>query len=72
MKWDMKSSVADLVQTLTFNKMLPIWMDNFARNIQQILNGKDIKELERMDKEPCLVVGAGPSIRLSSKNGKET
>ena len=59
----MKSSVADLVQTLTFNKMLPIWMDNFARNIQQILNGKDIKELERMDKEPCLVVGAGPSIR---------
>jgi hypothetical protein len=34
-----------------------------ALNMSQILDGKDIKDLPRFDGKPCLVIGAGPSIR---------
>jgi hypothetical protein len=34
-----------------------------ALNMPQILAGKDIKDLPKLNGRPCLVVGAGPSIR---------
>jgi intein/homing endonuclease len=43
--------------------MQGLWFRNMALNIPQILDGKDIKDLPRFDGQPCLVIGAGPSIR---------
>jgi intein/homing endonuclease len=34
-----------------------------ALNMPEILAGKDIKDLPRFDGQPCLIIGAGPSIR---------
>jgi len=57
------NSLSQLVQKLTFEKMEKQWMRNFAQNMQKILAGKDIKDLPKMEKQPCLVIGAGPSVR---------
>jgi hypothetical protein len=43
--------------------MQGLWFRNMALNMSQILDGKDIKDLPRFDGKPCLVIGAGPSIR---------
>lgn len=55
--------ISNLIQNLTFQKMEAQWMRNFALNIPEILKGKDIKDLPRLDGEPCLIVGAGPSVK---------
>jgi len=55
-------TLSSLVQKLTFEKMQAEWMRNFAVNMPQILKGKDIKDLPKLNGRPCLVIGAGPSI----------
>lgn len=55
-------NIADVIQRLTFEKMQAQWMRSMAVNMPQILAGKDIKDLPKHQGEPCLVIGAGPSI----------
>jgi hypothetical protein len=43
--------------------MQALWMRNFAVNMPIILQAKDISQLPRYDGEPCIVVGAGPSVK---------
>jgi hypothetical protein len=55
-------TVSSLIQNFTFQKMQSLWLRNMAVNMPEILAGKDIKDLPRLDGKPCIVIGAGPSV----------
>jgi hypothetical protein len=47
----------------TLRRMMPFWMDNLYENLPKIRGGKDIVDIPKREKEPCIVVGAGPSLK---------
>lgn len=51
----------DLIK-YTYNKLIYLWLDNFAHNLPQIREGLDINDLPKREGEACLCVGAGPSL----------
>ncbi len=51
-----------LIQFSTITGLLPLWMSNMAQNMENILQGKDVRDLKRVG-GPALVIGAGPSVR---------
>jgi len=55
-----------LTETLTrrtLEKLLPLWCENFAINLQKIRDGKALNDLVGYGKnKPAIVVGAGPSL----------
>jgi hypothetical protein len=53
----------DSISDFTLRWNLPAWMDNLAENLQAIRKGQDIIDLPKKEKEPCIIVGAGPSLK---------
>lgn len=52
----------DAVMQQTYNVLIGLWMDNFAENLSSIRSGKSIEEIPRREGEPCICLGAGPSL----------
>ena len=62
----------DRLQKATFS-LVDLWLQNFARNIPYVLEGKNIKELSVFENAPskidftpkgkAIVIGKGPSVR---------
>lgn len=52
-----------LIQLLTLKKMEKVWMHNLAENLPTIRKAHDICDIPKQTDKPCLVVGAGPSIK---------
>jgi hypothetical protein len=50
------------IMNLTFSAKARLWYDNFAENLSLIRQGKDVRELPTFKGQPCVLVGAGPSI----------
>jgi hypothetical protein len=46
----------------TKNTLLPLWMDHLYRNLPLVRDGLNLQDLPAK-KEPCIVVGAGPSLK---------
>ena len=46
----------------TLQKMMPVWMSNFAKNLHEIRYGKNAGDIIKPLKQPAIIVGAGPSI----------
>ena len=53
----------DTISDFTLRWNLPSWIDNLVENLQVIRSGRDIIDLPKKEKEPCVVVGAGPSLK---------
>ena len=53
----------ELLNNMSTHHLLPAWVGNFKENLKVIDESKDIMELEKK-KEPAIVVGAGPSIKM--------
>lgn len=46
----------------TYNVLHPLWFDNVARNLQQVREGNDLKDLPKQKGKPCICIGGGPSL----------
>ena len=52
----------EAVMQQTYNVLIGLWMNNFAENLPFIRSGKSITDIPRREGEPCICVGAGPSL----------
>jgi hypothetical protein len=52
----------DSVAGDTKARMFPLWMSNLASNLERIRNGNSLDNFPKR-KEPCIIVGAGPSVK---------
>lgn len=46
----------------TYNALIGLWMENFARNMPLIRGGLDLQDLPKHKDEPCILIAAGPSL----------
>lgn len=51
------------ISDYTLRRNLPLWMDNLVQNLSQIRNGLDVEKDLPHKKEPCIIIGAGPSLK---------
>jgi hypothetical protein len=56
-------SASEVIRDMTSYSLLPLWMDNLARNLQAIRDGLDAYDLPRYS-GPALILGAGPSVHV--------
>ena len=52
----------DDLMEYTYNTLIYRWLDNFATNIEEIRKGLNLTDIPKRKGEPCLCVGAGPSL----------
>lgn len=57
------SAAPDALMEHTYNTLIPLWLENFARNLPVIREGSDISEIPKRKGEPCILIGAGPSLK---------
>ena len=54
---------AKQISRYTFQVFERKWFENLAENLPLIRTEGDVKDLERLDGKPAVVIGAGPSVR---------